>query len=229
MTRPTTDAVPAALLRLPAICPEAAPAAYLESDPAELGLVLDEAEASGLCQRRAECEDGFAVVLGVAEVSRLGLVIDPATGKWVARGRAQQEKSKWRLISLTGQDRDVMGEVADPAAAEPIDELIALELGAMLLARRKVRKDATYGPPDVPPSAVPSEPGAGPPLASRPVGSRPALRGVRFAASGAVGVLLVVPPVRCRCEVAEGTTPADSAAEDGPSVEGRASLSGGAD
>jgi hypothetical protein len=151
MTRLTIGAVPSALLRLPAICPEAALAAYLEADPAELGEVLDEAESSGLCQRWAECEDGPAVVLGVAEVSRLGLVIDPATGKWVARGRAQQERSKWKLISLTGEDRDVMGEVADPAAAEPIDELIALELGATLLKKRKVRRDATYAPPDVPP------------------------------------------------------------------------------
>jgi hypothetical protein len=150
-TTPTTGAIAAALLRLPAICLEANLAAYLEVDPAELGPILDAAEASGLCQRWAECPDGPAVVLGAGEVSRLGLVIDPTTGKWVARGRAQQEKSKWRLVSLTDEDRDLMGEVADPAAAEPIDEAIALELATTLLKKRKVRRDATYAPPDVPP------------------------------------------------------------------------------
>ena len=147
----TAGAIVAALLRLPAICSEVALAEYLEVDPAELGPLLDEAEASGLCQRWAECEDGPAVVLGAGEVSRLGLVIDPATGKWVARGRAQQERSKWKLVSLTEDDRDLMGEVADPAAAEPVDEAIAMELGETLLKKRKVRRDATYAPPDVPP------------------------------------------------------------------------------
>jgi hypothetical protein len=44
-----------ALLCLPAICPEAALSAFLGNDPAGLGPILDEAEASGLCQRWAEC------------------------------------------------------------------------------------------------------------------------------------------------------------------------------
>ncbi|WZP01146.1 hypothetical protein EP7_005595 (plasmid) [Isosphaeraceae bacterium EP7] len=104
-----------------------------------------------LFKRWAEYPDGPAVVLGAGEVSRQGLVIDLTTGKWVTRGWAQQERSKWKLVSLTEEDRDVMGEVADPAAAEPIDELIALELGTTLLKKRKVRRDATYEPPDVPP------------------------------------------------------------------------------
>jgi hypothetical protein len=143
--------VASALLRLPAICPEEALTSYLEVEPFELGTLLDEAEASGLCQRWSECEDGPAVVLGASEVARLGLVIDPTTGKWVVRGRAAQERSKWKLVSLTEEDRDLMGEVPDPAAAEPIDESIALELGVTLLARRKVRKHATYAPPPTPP------------------------------------------------------------------------------
>jgi hypothetical protein len=147
----TIEVITAALLRLPAICQEVALAAYLEVDLADLGEVLDEAEALGLCQRWAECEDGPAVVLGAGEVGRLGLVIDPTTGKWVARGRAAQERSKWKLVSLTEEDRDLMGEVADPAAAEPIDESIALELATTLLAKRKVRRDATYAPPPTPP------------------------------------------------------------------------------